>query len=154
MIAIYESLGFHSFNTTLSLFLNKGWATHEDRTEEADERARSEIKELNLHKVFGYCPLAGIYTGVKRIEKIKLQNAPSNLRQLVTDIMEYVRAFFEILGLGLIFLPLDLAASGYRFFVEELHPHALLPLGSRAENLSPLPRELESDPDLFCKRIN
>ena|ERR1700733_8860262 len=147
MIAIYDNLGFYTFNTGLSLFLNKGWKTHEKRTKEADERGRSKVKEINLYKVFGYCPLAGIYTGVKRIEWTKLQEAPSNLEELVTDIMEYVRAFFEILGLGLIFLPLDLAASGYRFFVEELHPHALLPLGSRAENLSPLPRELESDPD-------
>lgn len=135
MTQIYNSLGFQSINTASTYLINNKMCTQSSILEEALS-IRSYVSMTNWSKVLGYIPGVGFNIGIVRINHIvdyvdinNLENSIENLNvggdgkfSLIGKIMGYVRAVFEIIGLGIIFLPFDLLASGYRFLVQDLHP--------------------------------
>lgn len=97
-------IGFHTYNS----FINATGA----REIEMGESSLIDYatKAINLINLLGYVPIGGLATAYERIQlQLKDNNQSLSLR-----IYSYVRAFFEALGCGLIFLPIDLTISLHR----------------------------------------
>lgn len=104
MTQILPIIGFHTYNS----FINATGA----REIEMGESSLIDYatKAINLINLLGYVPIGGLATAYERIQlQLKDNNQSLSLR-----IYSYVRAFFEALGCGLIFLPIDLTISLHR----------------------------------------
>jgi hypothetical protein len=111
-MTIYNVAGFHTYNSALSELFNK---KQEDEME-MSLKARNSIflsaKILNTFNLLGALPLGGILTGYRRIQNLQAINP------LSIKIYTYVRAIFEILGCGFLFvITIDLSVSLHRHFL-------------------------------------
>lgn len=98
-------IGFHTYNS----FINATGA--EDDIVHGFSLIDYATKAINLINLLGYVPIGGLATAYERIQ-LQLKN--DNHSSLSRRIYSYVRAFFEALGCGLIFLPIDLTISLHR----------------------------------------
>jgi hypothetical protein len=110
-MAIYNGVGVHTYNSILNE--NGGPSLQEE--EAAKDRDRDDIfflaKATNTINLLGALPLVGILTGYRRIQRLD-PNAILSIK-----IYTYVRAIFEILGCGFLFvITIDLSVSLHRHF--------------------------------------
>ncbi|MBS0623683.1 MAG: hypothetical protein JSS62_03585 [Verrucomicrobia bacterium] len=71
--------------------------------------------EFNIFQILGYIPVLSSGTAVARIMCVSDNPVVSAENLTIVKVIAYIRAFFEILGLGVIFLPVDLLVTLVRF---------------------------------------
>jgi hypothetical protein len=116
MTVVYTLLGFHNYNS----LSNECGYTIEDEASLSDqgrEETFEASKVLNITHFLGYIPIVGIFSGYKKLVTLKKEEILSN------KIYKCVRSIFEILGGGLLFLPLDLAISLHRHLFTNMPPY-------------------------------
>jgi hypothetical protein len=110
-MTIYNFSGFHTYNSVLNERTNP--TPEEEAGLENKERNSIffDAKTINTYNLLGALPLVGILTGYRRIQNLD-PNATLSIK-----IYTYVRAIFEILGCGFLFvITIDLSVSLHRHF--------------------------------------
>lgn len=113
---VYIFAGFHNYNS----FMHE---TGHDLDSEASDSENEindnlvAVKLINATNVLGYLPLGGIIGGYTRI---KFFTSEDKYPLLITRIYQCVRAVFEFLSFGFLFLPIDFAVSCHRHFYVEM----------------------------------
>jgi hypothetical protein len=106
---IYGVLGYNSYSS-----LANGLSISENEMNTIDDGVSENlvctVKLYNTLNLMGYIPIVGCFTAKTRINFLKPEEP------LSYKIYEYARSLFEILGCGLLFLPIDFSVSFYKHF--------------------------------------
>jgi hypothetical protein len=101
-------LGYHSFSSMVRF----NESPYDDVSFERRKELFGTSKLFNSLNLLGYVPGLGIWSGYAHIKMLNKDDAT-----VADKICLCVRAIFEILGVGLLLLPVDFAASFYRHII-------------------------------------
>jgi hypothetical protein len=111
-MTIYNFSGFHTYNSILN---EKGYSLEDEAVLKDKKRDKFffDARATNTINLLGALPLGGILAGYRRFKDIICISKFS----LSTKIYNCVRAIFEILGCGFLFvITIDLPVSLHRHF--------------------------------------